>query len=166
MRSGGCRQLSPGKFVYLHDPRATALQPGALEAIYQVVDIQDGGVVTLMGRTGQVFTEQVHNLRECHLPNIDTRLDLRLRDADYDTPCELCSEVTAEQRGPLAMLLCDSCASGWHLRCLQAQQRGLRRPVLRAVPAGDVRWYCPRCVALWRVPEPVHPTGEAMGSRG
>ena len=34
------------------------------------------------------------------------------------------------------ILLCDSCDSGWHLRCV--------RPPLHAVPAGE--WYCPDCV--------------------
>lgn len=159
--TGAVRQLAPGKFVYLHDPRATALQPGAQPDIYQVVEVSAGGVVTLMGRNGALFSEQVHNLRECHLPNIDTRLDLRLRDADYDTPCEVCAEVTARGvQGP--MLLCDSCASGWHLRCLQHYQRGRGLPALRAVPGEGVDWYCPRCVAMWRVRGPVAATGEAL----
>ena len=35
------------------------------------------------------------------------------------------------------MLECDSCLSGWHLKCL--------RPPLRAVPKGE--WLCPRCTA-------------------
>jgi len=163
--TGAIRQLRPGMFVYRHDPRATALQPGALPDIYQVVEVAAGGVVTLMGRNAGLFTEQVHNLRECHLPNIDTRLDLALRDEDFDAPCEVCSEVTAAARGPLAMLLCDSCASGWHLRCLQSYQRARDGAELQRVPAPGVSWYCPRCVATWRTPEPVHPTGEALARR-
>jgi hypothetical protein len=48
--------------------------------------------------------------------------------------CEVCHD-TAVNRRIGAMLLCDNCNTGWHMKCLT--------PPLRKKPAGD--WFCSRC---------------------
>jgi hypothetical protein len=48
--------------------------------------------------------------------------------------CEVCHD-TAVNRRTGAMLLCDNCNTGWHMKCLT--------PPLRKKPAED--WFCSRC---------------------
>jgi hypothetical protein len=48
--------------------------------------------------------------------------------------CEVCQDK-AVNHPTGAMLLCDKCNTGWHMKCLT--------PPLRKKPAGD--WFCSRC---------------------
>jgi hypothetical protein len=145
--------LTPGQVVYVRDHAATALQPGVKRVILQVVELR-GNTVVLLGRDARTVVMSIHDVVPCHLPNVDLTLDPSLRDATYDVPCEHCLEVTCTRAGPRAMLLCDSCSTGWHLGCL----RSVQQTAPRAVPKGP--WYCHRCVAIGRAPDLTLPTGE------
>lgn len=150
-------RIHPGDVVYVRDHAATALEPGVKRTILQVVEVREGGTVVLIGRDARTISLSVHDVVPCHLPNVDLTLDPSLRDATYDVPCEHCLEVQCTATGPRAMLLCDACSTGWHLGCL----RHVQPTAPRKVPRAAVRWYCHRCRAIGRVPEPVHPTGES-----
>lgn len=150
-------RIHPGDVVYVRDHAATALEPSVKRTILQVVEVREGGTVVLIGRDARTIALSVHEVVPCHLPNVDLTLEPQLRDATYDVPCEHCLEVECTSSGPRAMLLCDSCSTGWHLGCLRQVQ-----PVApKKVPPKAVRWYCHRCRRIGRVPEPVRPTGES-----
>lgn len=146
-------RLQPGQLVYVRDHTATALQPGVKRVILQVVELR-GSSVVLLGRDARTIVLSIHDVVPCHLPNVDLTLDPALRDATYDVPCEHCLEVTCTRSGPRAMLLCDSCSTGWHLGCL----RHVQDVAPRAIPKGQ--WFCHRCIGIGRAPTTLLLTGE------
>jgi hypothetical protein len=89
----------------------------------------------LEGRDQKTIREHVENCAPCHIPNIDLYQNPALADdPEKNQACELCGLVDVTRKtGP--MLLCDSCDSGWHMKCFT--------PPIKTRPKGD--WFCPNC---------------------
>ena len=152
VRGGGylpkLRKFEVGDYVYLRavpgengERRDHTLQAEARQVILRVLEVRDSGAVLLQGKCGGIIRQNVINLAPCHLPNIDPTLDPSLARPDADLACEVCRYTENDNK----MLLCDHCATGWHLYCLT--------PPLHAVPKGT--WVCPRCSAAGITPAQV-----------
>jgi hypothetical protein len=103
-----------------------------------VAEVLSNDTLILQGRDGLTFQDNVKNCAPCHIPGIDGHIDPSLAPRDYaDIPCEWCYQVDSE--APNLMLLCDTCGSGWHQKCLQP-------PVVKIPPATE-KWFCPYCEA-------------------
>jgi transposase-like protein len=124
-----------GQFVYVQQlQRQSGLQPRAQPVIYRVAEIRDSGVLLLQGKCGRSTTVHMSHCAPCHLPGIDGAIDPRLAENVEDTMCEVCGTDDHAE----VLLLCDICAQGYHVYCLQ--------PPLDAVPS-DPYWLCPVCVS-------------------
>ena len=92
--------------------------------------------------------EHAHNVSKCHLTNVSLVVDPSLRQITLHQPCERC-EVVDDTPSTGQQLVCDGCATTWHLRCCE--------PPLASVPEG--RWFCNYCRALHRCPPGVDRRG-------
>ena len=128
------RVFSVGDLVY---PRrrntVSSLQTEAKRQILQITAIDPHGSVQLQGRCGTKTQSHIANLAPCHLPHIDTTICPEMARPSISLGCEVCSKADDEA----VMLLCDGCATGWHIHCLV--------PQLPRVPEG--MWICPNCSA-------------------
>jgi hypothetical protein len=141
-----------GMFAYGKRHADHTLEMKAASYILKVVNIPNEHTLVLMGYDGLTVRDSPVNWSPCHLINVDPNLDSALVRARLDNPvggsdantyCEWCCEArSALDADNLAggrgrqygiMLICDTCANGWHLECVR----------LRAVPDGA--WSCPYC---------------------
>jgi hypothetical protein len=113
----------------------SVLQPRAKPAILRVTEVRPSGRLILQGRCGRTTDRHMSQCAPCHLPGIDATIDPKLADKPVEIVCESCNSPTSTQED--AILLCDYCDAGWHMKCLD--------PKLTAVPDGD--WLCRRCVS-------------------
>ena len=135
LRGGGylprLRKFEPGDFVWLrYRNKQSTLQPLARPEILRVVEVREGGAVTLQGKCGSTINNNISNCAPCHLP-VDPSIDHKLARPALTHACEAC-RFPDEAR---SMLLCDNCGGGWHMGCLE--------PALEDVPEGV--WLCPHC---------------------
>lgn len=121
----------PGEFVWVARHDAANLDLPTRPHILRVVESRPSGVLLLQGRDGDTVTVHAAHCAPCHLPNIDTAMDLSLLKVGEDHACQVCQRTDGES----VMLLCHHCASGYHTYCLQ--------PPLEQVPLGI--WLCPVC---------------------
>ena len=155
-RSGGympkLRKFDVGDFVYVrYGELNSKLQIPARREILRVVEIRPAGTLVLQGKCGRTITNHSRNCAPCHLPNIDSTIDVMLADPDSSLACELCNFT---DKGDI-MLLCDYCGTGWHTHCLT--------PKLNTVPEGV--WICPRCTELGVSEQQVLQRAQAAGGQ-
>ena len=112
--------------------------------VLKIREILDSGVFVLVGRNGEILKKRGDDLALCRLPHLDQVRDT-VASGRKALACELCGESNSGE-GVDAMLLCELCATGWHVKCVG----------LKHVPDGD--WFCPACTLAGRVP--AVPVGE------
>jgi hypothetical protein len=136
VNSGGFKprtvRILAGDFVYRQAPASTTLHPSVGPDIYQVVSVTEQGAVTLQGRDGGTFKDNVIGLAPCHVP-VETGVLAHEVEVEDDFACEICGK----QDNAWALMLCGGCAKGHHIYCLS--------PPLSAVPTRE--WICPACEA-------------------
>ncbi|XP_047735735.1 uncharacterized protein LOC108674966 [Hyalella azteca] len=111
--------------------------------VIKVRKIDDSTVI----RTIPVF------LKEIPLPgdeNLEAAALIEIDD-EFNTYCEVCRECDREE----AMLLCDSCDSGYHMDCLE--------PALEVVPIEE--WFCPSCSLIVDVTRAMASVSQAEPTR-
>jgi hypothetical protein len=128
------RKFSPGDYVYVRRSSSNCtLQIDARQAILRVVQMNEGGTVTLEGRCGTTITVNQAEVAPCHLPYIDGVVNPELATPPLQLGCEVCNFMDNDKY----MLCCDSGGTGWHTYCLD--------PPMEDIPEGA--WICPRCTA-------------------
>ena len=126
-------KFQAGQYVYVKtaEERAKGLQLNVRPIILRVKRVNDDGSLLLEGSNGNTTTRNAQNCSPCHLPNMDAEQDLSQLTVDGDLPCSVCGSPDDEA----VMLVCEGCALGWHIYCLN--------PPLASVPEGV--WVCPIC---------------------
>jgi rubredoxin len=100
--------------------------------ILRVREVLGSGVLLLEGRDGKLWKNHTRNYVPCHLPHIDGTVHPGTSHIPASLRCRLCGSA----KRVAAMVICDTCSTGWHLECLT--------PPLLEVPVGQ--WACPECV--------------------
>ena len=127
------KRFEEGDYVYLRQQSKDTMELAKGRIILRVKQLLGTGRLLLEGRDGKTIKDHVENCAPCHNPNIDPWQNPAFAE-DKDQACEVCHDTAANRRtGP--MLLCDSCDSGWHMKCFT--------PPLKKRPKGD--WFCPNC---------------------
>jgi hypothetical protein len=134
------KRFEEGDLVYLRRQLADSMDPKSGRIILRVKKVLGTGRLLIEGRDTKTIKEHVENCAPCHNPNIDLLQNPALADVELDQACEVCQDTAANRRTG-AMLLCDNCNTGWHMKCLT--------PPLRRKPAGD--WFCSRCPVAGQV---------------
>lgn len=136
-------KFQAGQYVYVKtaEERAKGLQLNVRPIILRVKRVNDDGSLLLEGSNGNTTTRNAMNCSPCHLPNVDAEQDLSQLTVDGDLPCSICGSPDDEA----VMLVCEGCALGWHIYCLN--------PPLAAVPDGV--WVCHVCQDSGVTPEVV-----------
>lgn len=136
-------KFQAGQYVYIKtaEERAKGLQLNVRPIILRVKNVNTDGSLLLEGSNGNTTTRNATNCSPCHLPNVDAEQDLSQLTVDGDLPCSICGSPDDEA----VMLVCEGCALGWHIYCLN--------PPLAAVPDGV--WVCPVCQSSGVTPEVV-----------
>lgn len=129
------KRFDVGDLVYLRRESTNSMEPDRGRIILRVKQLLGTGRLLLEGRDQKTIREHVENCAPCHNPNIDLYQNPALADdPEKDQACEICGLVDVTRKtGP--MLLCDSCDSGWHMKCFT--------PPIKTRPKGD--WFCPNC---------------------
>eukprot|EP00775_Hariotina_reticulata_P009856 gene9856-biopygen11780 len=124
-------RFQQGDFVYLKQQQQHGtLQPGARANILRIAQVKPSGVLLLQGKCGRFTEARQEHCAPCHLPNLDPTIDPVLA-FDNSTVCEVCSK----ERPVSQLLICELCAKGYHMKCLQ--------PQLTTLPEG--LWICQPC---------------------
>eukprot|EP00775_Hariotina_reticulata_P015084 gene15084-biopygen1096 len=124
-------RFQQGDFVYLKQQQQHGtLQPGARANILRIAQVKPSGVLLLQGKCGRFTEARQEHCAPCHLPNLDPTIDPVLA-FDNSTVCEVCSK----ERPVSQLLICELCAEGYHMKCLQ--------PQLTTLPEG--LWICQPC---------------------
>jgi hypothetical protein len=121
-------------YIKTAEERAKGLQISVRPIILRVKHVNDDGSLLLEGSNGNTTTRHATNCSPCHLPDVDPEQDLSQLTVGGDLPCSVCGSPDDEAN----MLVCEGCALGWHMYCLE--------PPLAAVPDGV--WVCPICESL------------------
>ena len=127
-------QFTKGQYVYIKRlERAEALGVKARAEIYRVREVRPSGVLVLEGSDLRYsFTENAVNCSPCHLAIAPLQVEAQAFRPPTDFYCEICSLAGA----PNQLLICDSCARGFHTFCLHMSS---------VIPKGV--WACPQCHA-------------------
>ncbi|GAQ92421.1 hypothetical protein with retrovirus polyprotein and Zinc finger, Ribonuclease H-like domains [Klebsormidium nitens] len=142
-----------GDYVYLRHQSKDTMEVDKGRIILRVKQLLSTGRLLLEGRDGKAIKDHVETRAPGHNPNIDPWQNPAFAE-EKDQACEVCHETAANRRtGP--MLLCDSCDSGWHMKCLTPPVKkppqgrtGSARVVLSTALRPKACWHIPHCDSL------------------
>ena len=125
-------KFQKGDYVWVKHKNADALQLPT-RGVYRIASLKDNGVVELEGSDGGKFKDSIQLITPCHVPlqHLEGAPETAHKEVGEDLQCELCHSPDDSAD----MLLCDSCDTGWHMKCLL--------PPLTEVPEDN--WFCPNC---------------------